>query len=380
MEETPDGGEAQPTSGAPTKREILELIEKLREPFTAMKVRQYCKERWSDMKVTDADQESLGAMGETVDRGFIFEYSEDEYRHNGGRIGPESEGGSSSATPTSEFEEMYEVKWSTYTQCPVDKDCDDRTAWAIGIEADEWVDTELAEWSDRFTELLDNGDMQETEHLYLGMKRVCEALDSATESGADGAYKSIHALSDEGSDHWQGDDADTAHEQYGGAIKQAGDNHAAMAQILRDQANNDLALQITVHYVLADCVKQVHNTIRQKTYLDHFKEWDVLGDASMVLGTVGLVVSTQPLAVVGFALGALSYAGVEVKLDITIERELKLDQFETIKDDVMAVLDDTESMMEDSRADLKKETETLFDPYFYEVASGNPAYIPGGGV
>ncbi|WP_026928815.1 hypothetical protein [Glycomyces tenuis] len=369
------GGEDLDLDEVPTKEEILELIEKLREAFIAMKVRALCKKQWKDLTITEEDQAPIGAVGETVDRGHIFEYSDDQYAHEF-----DSPDGESATGQDRRWERVWKVKWSSYTDCPVDADCDDQTAWGLGVQAKEWADTELQEWSERFSELLEDGDIASTEVLYLGMEKVHSTLYSAADSGADGSYQAIYALSEDGSEDWQGEDAKLAHEEYGGVIKQAGDNHTAMAQILRDHANNDLALQAAVHCALRDCVKQVHNTIRQKTYLDHYEEWDVLGHASVSVGGVALKFATRALGWVGFILTVADFAGVKVTIETTIERELNENQFEEIRSTVMDVLDETESLIEDTREELKREIETAFDPFFYGVASGDPAYIPGGGI
>ncbi|MEU6858327.1 hypothetical protein AB0B28_05555 [Glycomyces sp. NPDC046736] len=360
-------------SQAPSPGEIFDLIEELRSPLYAAKVRQIASGLAGDVVITEDYQEIIGNKGSSVDRSWIFEYSAAQYASWNGFLHQDD---AISSPPW--VQQVYKVKWSNYTQCPVDEDCGDQTQWGISQQAQHQVSALLTSIHDEFKEYIDDGNLARMTLLQSRMAAAKDAMVDLVDTAEESWYEAIRTLSAPESEVWKGDDADEAHEQFGAVIRQAGQTQEAMARTLETAAAAEAATKAALHVGLHEALKNAHNTIYQKTYLDHMTTFPLLGTVGLVIGAITLPVSLgTTVAVVGFAAGAMNYFGKDVEIDITVSHALNQDE----ADDLVADLREAAREINEARVALRKQLkeglEAQFDPFFYSAATGALDLIPG---
>lgn len=358
---------------APSPGEIFDLIEELRAPLHAAKVRQIAGDLAGEVAVTETYQEVIGNKGSSVDRSWIFEYSAAQYASWNGFLHQDD---AISAPPWPQ--QVYKVKWSNYTDCPVDENCGDQTQWGIGQQARHEVDTLLTSIHDEFEEYLEDGNLASMTVLQSRMAKAREAIVELVDAAEHSWYEDIRALTSPESAVWKGADADEAHEQFGAVVRQAGQSQEAMARTLEVAVDAETAAKAALHVGLHEALKHAHNTIYQKTYLDHKSAFPLLGTVGLVIGAITLPVSLgTTVAVIGFAAGAMNYFGKDVQIDVTVGHVLNQDQ----ADDLVADLREAARQINEARVALRRELkdglEAQFDPFFYSAATGALDLIPG---
>jgi hypothetical protein len=335
----------QAASKVPGREEIIRALDEFREPFAETKRRELAEAMWPELASliwVSADQ-FVAPTPSTAD-----------------------------LEPGSTSDLAAGVRWSDTAGCPVHIDATPDQEGSIADQAVGDANSAVDSIAQRWEELLDDTNLQDSVFTANAMKRTQQLLASLPSTH----NSHLEAIGQLFETDWTGDQASAKGNEFFGrdVLVAANANQNELSTHLWNYATDDIRLHIALHASLAQTLYDCYNKMAEKTHLS--LDVGVLQFLADALTIAGLVPVAQPYAAAatGFVLWLVTKTGDYV-ITTTWENVVSTNEVEKWKADLLKAADDAETALTDGRESLEADLATKLAT----VDISRPEFIPGEG-